>query len=458
MAQFSYTLTLLSILAVMSGAVVSQPPLNAAEQESVYRVLESINSDVPWRTLYPDDLCSSAPHGIVCDYFSDTAAATPHITELSFGYVSDYSPNPPCNSVSTLDPSILAPLSYLTKLFFYKCFTQTKTQFPDFSPLKSSPLEELVFMENPALIGSLEGKIINLRRLRRLVITGNSVSGGLSKGFGELVNLEQLTLSDNKFKGEIPNNIFQKMKKLKILDLNDNGFGGNVPESIGYASELLKIDLSHNEFSGKIPESFKYLKRIEFLDMSYNHFGNYGLPLVLGEMPSLKEVYLSGTFLGGEIPEIWGNLGGIRGIGLSGVGLVGNIPKSMGVHLRNACYIGLDNNMLQGVVPEEFGNLEFVSELNLQNNNLSGRLPFSEGFLSKLGGKLKLEGNLDLCVDESLKSAKVSGSLGQLKVCTSPFVSKTALFYENSSPRKQPSPLAFMAVGLLGMGVLRRKM
>lgn len=240
------------------------------------------------------------------------------------------------------------------------------------------------------------------------------------------------------------------MKKLMVLDLSDNGFEGNVPESIGYASELLKIDLSSNKFSGKIPETFKGLKGIEFLDLSYNLFGNYGLPLVLGEMPSLKEVHLSGTFLGGEIPDIWGNLGGIKGIGLSGVGLVGNIPKSMGVHLRNACYIGLDNNMLEGVVPEEFGGLEFVSELNLQNNNLSGRLPFSEGFLAKLGGKLKLEGNLDLCIDEGLRSAKVSDSLGQLKVCTTPFVSKTTLFYQNSSPRKQASSLTFMAFGFVG--------
>ncbi|KAI3449800.1 hypothetical protein Pfo_006465 [Paulownia fortunei] len=460
MAQFTLTLNLLSIFTAatfMCSFVISQPPLNPAEQESVYRLLESINSDIPWRSLFPDDLCSSAPHGVVCDYFSNTTSAvsdvgTPHVTELSFGYVSDYSPNPLCDSMSTLDPSLLVPLSHLKKLFFYKCFTQKKVPFPDFSPLSShndsSSLEELVFIENPALVGSLDGKINNLRKLRRLVLTGSNISGGFSNGFGELVNLEQLTVSRNKFNGEILMTIFQNLKKLRVLDLSGNGFHGNVPESIGNLTELLKIDLSFNGFSGRIPETLKGLKSMEFLDLSYNRFGNFGLPLFLAEMPSLREVYLSGNFLGGQIPEIWGNLRDIRGIGLSGMGLVGNIPKSMGVHLRNVCYLGLDNNRLEGVVPEEFGDMEFLSELNLENNNLSGRVPFSAGFLSKVGGKLKLEGNLDLCIDEGLKSAKVSVSLGQLKVCRQPDIPKTALFYENSSPRLHAS-LAFISIGFL---------
>ncbi|XP_057798149.1 piriformospora indica-insensitive protein 2-like [Salvia miltiorrhiza] len=430
MAHLRLSLAFFSILAAATftpAPVLTQSPLNPPEQEAVYQILESVSPDTPWRSLFPDDLCSSAPHGVACDYFS--AAATPHVTELSFGYVSDYTPNPPCNPNSILNPSLLAPLPRLRKLMFYKCFAHTQTPFPNFSVLNhTSSLEELIFIENPALTGSLHGKIGNLRRLRRLVLTGTGVSGGISDWFG---GLEQLTLSRNKFSGEIPMNAFRNMKRLKVLDLSDNAFEGALPESIGYATALLKVDLSHNRFSGKIPENLSCLKNVEFLDLSYNNFGSFGFPLVLAEMPSLKEVYLSGNFLGGEIPDIWGNLRGIMGIGLSSMGLVGNIPKSMGLQLRNACYIGLDNNMLQGVVPQELGDLEFVSELNLENNNLSGRLPFSAGFLSKLGGKLKVEGNLDLCIDEALKSAKVSVDL---KVCRKPYVSRNALFHESSCP------------------------
>nr|GLL42722.1 piriformospora indica-insensitive protein 2-like [Ipomoea trifida] len=91
-----------------------------------------------------------------------------------------------------------------------------------------------------------------------------------------------------------------------------------------------------------------------------------------------------------------------------------------GVHLRNVCYLGLDNNYLEGTVPAEFGTLEFVNELNLENNNLSGKVPFSVEFALRVGEKLKLHGNPLLCVDEGLRSAKVIGSLGNLKLWTVP--------------------------------------
>ncbi|XP_075504327.1 uncharacterized protein LOC142541744 [Primulina tabacum] len=440
----SAVLVLLAPYSFMLIFVSSQPPLDAVEQEAVYRVLESINSGIQWRTLFPDDICASAPHGIVCNYFSDYSAAgsafSAHVTELSFGYVSEYSPNPPCGFYSTFQPSLLTPLPYLNKLFFYKCFTEKKIPFPDFSPLLSSSLEELIFIENPGLSGSLDGRIGNFSSLRRLVLTGTSVSGKIPRGFGELINIEQLTLSRSKFEGEISANIFQNLQKLKVLGLSENGFKGSVPESIGNLTDLLKLDLSHNEFSGRIPEMIKNLNSLEFLDLSYNRFGNFGVPLFLSGMPSLKEVHLSGNFLGGQIPEIWGNLGGILGIGLSGVGLLGKIPKSMAMNLKFLCYLALDNNRLEGIVPEEFGALEFVTELNLENNNLTGRVPFSAELVSKLGKKLKLEGNSDLCIDEGLRSAKFSGVLGQLKVCRQqPDIPQTALLFENFYPRRPRS-------------------
>ncbi|KZV37770.1 piriformospora indica-insensitive protein 2-like [Dorcoceras hygrometricum] len=450
MAQITLTSRLVFLLASVCIMLIpssSQPPLDVVEQEAVYRVLESINSGVPWRTIFPDDMCASAPHGVVCDYFSEISASgssvTAHVTELSFGYVSDYSPNPSCGSHSTFQPSLLTSLPHLKKLFFYKCFTGKETPFPDFSPLLSSPgassLEELVFIENPGLYGSLEGRIGNFSGLRRLVLTGTSVSGQIPRGFGGLINMEQLTLSRNKFEGMISAGIFQNLLKLKVLDLSENRFEGIVPESIGNLTDLLKLDLSYNEFSGRIPEMIKNLNSLEFLDLSYNRFGNFGIPLFLSELRSLKEVYLNGNFLGGRIPETWENLRGIRGIGLSGVGLFGSIPKSMGVNLRNVCYLGLDNNRLEGIVPEEFGTLEFVTELNLENNNLTGRVPFSADLVSKLGKKLKLEGNSDLCIDEGLRSAKFSGVLGQLRVCRHPDIPHTALLFENFYPRRHGS-------------------
>ncbi|KAJ4844050.1 hypothetical protein Tsubulata_013456 [Turnera subulata] len=437
---------LLFLATLLSFLLVShqQPALDSAEQDSAYSVLDSINPDIPWRSLYPDDLCLSAPHGVVCDYFTDedpptNSTETAHISELSFGYVSDYTPNPPCTPNSTLDPLIFTSFKYLRKLFFYKCFTETPVSWPEVSGSGfGAGLEELVLIENPALVGSLDGIVGNFTNLRRLVLTGNGVSGNIPDKVGDLVDMEELTLSRNRLSGKARLNL-ARLSKLRVLDLSQNYLDGNVPESMGNLSQLLKLDLSSNGFYGKIPESLGNLQRLEFLDLSFNRFGNFGVPLFLGGMPRLREVYLSGNMLGGHIPEIWGKLGGISGIGFSNMGLVGSIPASMGLHLRNLCYLGLDNNRLEGEVPEEFGFLEFVNEINLENNNLTGRIPFTVNFTAKIGEKLKLKGNSGLCVGEDLEPGKSNAttttttSLGQLKLCkkSGSDIPNAALFRED---------------------------
>ncbi|XP_022759771.1 piriformospora indica-insensitive protein 2-like [Durio zibethinus] len=412
-----------------------QPVLNSAEQDSVYQVLSSINSAIPWRTLFPDDLCSYPPHGVVCDYFTDPATnnVTVHITELSFGYVSDYTANPPCSPNSTFSPLFFTSFKHLRKLFFYQCFTETQVFVPEIPTTFGSSLEQLVFINNPAFVGPLSGIIRNFTSLRRVVLTGNGIYGSIPDGIGDLVNLEEITLSRNKLSGQVSVSL-SKLKKLKVFDLSGNNFGGNVPCSVGNLTQLLKLDLSSNGFSGKIPGSLSNLQGLEFLDLSFNRFGNFGIPLFLADMPRLKELYLSGNLLGGEIPEIWEKLGGILGIGFSGMGLVGGIPASMGVHLRNLFYLGLDNNKLEGKVPEEIGFLKFLREINLENNNLSGRVPFSSKFTAKVGEKLRLKGNPELCVDEKLSHGKsIGSSLGKLKKCSKPDIPIPVLFIGGSN-------------------------
>ncbi|KAF7818449.1 piriformospora indica-insensitive protein 2-like [Senna tora] len=411
-----------------------QPPLDAAEQESVYQILDSINPAIPWRSLFPDDLCVSGPHGVVCDYPSESNASdaieTARIVELNFGYVSDYTPNPPCSPNATLNPLIFTSFKYLRKLFFYKCFNESRVSFPEVFSSFGSSLEEIVFIENPSLVGSLSGVLRNFTNLRRLVLNGNGIDGEVPEMIGDLVNLEEITLSRNQLTGELPGS-FANLKKLKLVDLSENNFEGCVPESLGSLTELLKLDMRSNRFMGKIPESLRNLQGLEFLDLSYNHFGNFGVPLFLGEIPRLREVYLSGNSLGGKIPEIWENLGGVRRIGFSELGLIGNIPASMGFHLRNLSYLGLDNNKLEGSVPEEFCLLELIDEINLENNNLSGRIP---PLNLKVGEKLKLAGNRGLCVDNMLRHTKIRGSLAQLKLCHSnkPEIPNAVFFNEVS--------------------------
>ncbi|GMN49012.1 hypothetical protein TIFTF001_018189 [Ficus carica] len=464
--SFLFSILLSNVVVSYQQDYETVPALNSAEQEAVYRVLDSVNSGIPWRSLFPDDLCSSAPHGVVCSYFSDSAAPNSpvtavHVTELSFGYVSDNTPNPPCAADAALSPLLFTSFKFLRKLFFYKCFNHsTPVSFPDDVAAvgtAATTLEELVFVDNPSFVGSLCGILRNFTSLRRVVLTGNGVYGPIPEFVGGLVNLEELTLSRNQLSGEIPLGLAE-LKNLKVLDLSQNFFTGNVPSTMGYnLSELLKLDLSSNGFSGKIPDSFGALKKLQFLDLSFNRFGNFRVPMFLSEMTKLKEVYLSGNHLGGRIPEVWEHLGNVLRIGFSDMGLEGNIPASMGVFLRNLSYLGLDNNKLEGTVPQEFGLLESVGEINLENNSLSGRVFFPSSNFSRIGHTLKLGGNPGLCVDDEVFCSAENGnnntknaSFGHLKLCKKEPQRPNPVPLEESSSSAQVFPDSmFVFLGLL---------
>ncbi|XP_014511648.1 piriformospora indica-insensitive protein 2 [Vigna radiata var. radiata] len=421
MAVLSILLSLLLTTTLFSFSH-QQPPLDSSEQESLYQILHSLNPTIPWRTLFPDDLCLSAPHGVVCDYPTQLNQ-TPHIVQLSFGYVSDETPNPPCSSNATLNFHLFNSFPYLRKLFFYNCFNNAPLSLsPSFS--FPSSLQELVFINNPSFISPLASLLQNLTSLRRLILIGNAFHGQLPSQIAAFLNLEEVTLSRNNLSGEIPSSL-GLLNQLKVLDLSGNKFEACLPDSLGNLSRLLKLDLSFNAFGCRIPESLRGLQSLEFLDLSFNRFGSFGVPLFLGEVPTLKEVYLNGNPLSGAIPEIWENMGGVERLGLSEMGLVGSIPVSMGVYLKNLSYLGLDNNNLDGPVP--FGLLEYGGEINLENNNLSGRVRLSRRVGQKL--KLKVGGNRGLCLENIMGcESGDDGGLGQLKACKKTDVPDAVVF------------------------------
>lgn len=411
-----HPLLLLALLCAATGGDLSLSP---AEKEAGYLALESVDPSTAWRSLYPDDLCLYGPLGVVCDIFtSNDSSSELHIVELNFGFVADTSANANCSSDAAL-PSSVSSLHFLRKIFFFNCFvSKTATLDSSFwNRLPAATMEEIVFINNPSLVGHLAGAIGNFSKLRRLILTSSALSGSIPATIGDLRCLNQLVLSRNRIRGPIPA-ATGGLEKLMILDLSGNRISGGVPAQIGGLSELVKLDLSANLISGPVPSDLGQLKKVEFLDLSFNNFTG-GVPTAIGEMASLKALHLSGNGLGGEIPEIWGKLRGILGIGLSGAGLVGNIPASMGVFLERIRYLWLDGNFLEGELPEQFKRLEVTAgDINVENNRLRGGIPFSAGFVGRLGGRLKVGGNDMLCLGEELAGhVRGKGSVGELEEC-----------------------------------------
>ncbi|KAL4190368.1 hypothetical protein AMTRI_Chr07g75350 [Amborella trichopoda] len=398
------------LLTLISATPDTMPKLPFMEEEALYNVLEAINPSLEWRTMYPSDLCNSGPHGVLCDLFNVNGENDLHVIELSFGFVSEYNPNAPCNNLSTVSPS-MASFPFIRKLFFYNCFNNGAISFPDYI-WEMQRLEELIFTENFAIIGELSEKVRNLKSLRRMVLSGTRVSGQIPKGIGELVKLEQLVISRSRFNGEIPKNL-GFLRNLRVLDLSFNSLEGPFPEELGFLPELLKLDMGSNKLSGSLPKTLPNLQKLKFMDFSHNFLG-FGVPPFLGEMPNLEEIYLSGNPLGGEIPEIFAKLGGILGLGLCNAGLMGKIPASMGIFLKRVNYLGFEGNFLEGEIPKELGFLERVNEMNLGNNRLSGRVLFSAKFMARIGEKLNLEGNEGLCLE---RNGGGGGYFGYLRGC-----------------------------------------
>ena len=68
----------------------------------------------------------------------------------------------------------------------------------------------------------------------------NKLTGPFPKmALEKLVNLQVLSLGDNRFTGTIPN-IFDHIHRLTDLHLNNNQLKGSIPESIGHLSSMSK--------------------------------------------------------------------------------------------------------------------------------------------------------------------------------------------------------------------------
>jgi hypothetical protein len=114
------------------------------------------------------------------------------------------------------------------------------------------------------LSGTLSRGIGNLTNLQTLLLQNNDMSGPIPVELGKLENLQTLDLSGNQFSGWIPSSLGQLMN-LKYLRLNNNKISGPFPGSLANISGLTLLDLSYNNLSGPIPR---------ILAKSYNMSGN----------------------------------------------------------------------------------------------------------------------------------------------------------------------------------------
>ncbi|KAJ4982378.1 hypothetical protein NE237_033215 [Protea cynaroides] len=372
------------------------------EMETLFKIMEIMSSDSNWRISYPNP-CKPGPSwvGVECKSGNDNHV---HVSRLDFGTL----PNPTCKKTATF-PSQIFDLPYLESVFFFRCFTVTKTTITISPGRISTSLIQLSLRSNQAFIGPIPSQISSLKSLQVLTLSQNRLHGQIPSEIFSLTSLVHLDLSYNLLTGTIPNQL-GSLRKLEGLDLSYNLLTGPIPNTIGQLGLLQKLDLSSNSLSGRIPDSIENLHLLVFMALSNNRL-NGNLPKGIDRLQSLEYLIMDDNPMFVPLPFELGRLAKLQELRLANSGLSGTIPPSFS-RLSNLSTLSLQNNRIIGQIPVTLSNLTHIYHMNLSKNLLVGVVPFNSSFLQRLGRNLDLSGNPGLCLDKSDAYASVKIGVG----------------------------------------------
>ncbi|XVF79295.1 hypothetical protein PTKIN_Ptkin14bG0209900 [Pterospermum kingtungense] len=203
--------------------------------------------------------------------------------------------------------------------------------------------------------------------------------------------------------GEFPVNIFQ-LPNLQWIRLSFNPMIVHFPKS-NWSSPIRFLEIVHTGSIGSFHNCIGDLKYLQHMDVD----GTGELPNSIGNLVSLKRLFLRGSFTG-SIPASIGNLTQLSKINLSGNHFKGELPLSLG-KLQNLMYLELAVNNFTGQIPNSFTNLTKLTHINLSFNHFRGLLPISlfnltQPVENKLSGAIPAE--FENC--ESLTTIGLNGN------------------------------------------------
>ncbi|XP_027940860.1 receptor-like protein 6 [Vigna unguiculata] len=294
--------------------------------------------------------------------------------------------------------------------------------------------------------------LFKLSHLQKLNLALNNFSSSpMPSGFGHLLALTHLNLSNVAFSGVIPSKI-SHLSKLVSLDLSlSQGWMRIQPASLeklivnathlreltldgldmslikprslslllNFSSSLVSLGLSNTILQGKLPNNIFYLPNLQQLSLSWNlnlegelSQLNPRSPLrlldlggnafsghiqFLSNLTQLKHLDLRQNKFSGPIPQCMDSISQLNYLYLRTNNFSGEIPSSL-FDLQHLIYLDLSYNNFDGEIPNLFSKLSKLEGLDVTRNNLVGRLPSSLFELTQLSGlclsKNKLVGEI----------------------------------------------------------------
>ena len=262
-------------------------------------------------------------------------------------------------------------------------------------------LVELSLWDNK-LTGPIPTELGQLTNLQGLSLWSNYLTGTLPTELGQLTNLQELGLASNDLTGPIPTELGQ-LTNLTQLGLWDNKLTGSIPTELGQLTNLQGLGLGGNDLTGPIPTELGRLTNLEWLSMDNNELTG-SIPAELGQLTNLTQLSLWDNDLTGSIPTELGRLTNLEWLSLWDNDLTGSIPTELG-RLTNLTTLYISLNKLTGSIPAELGQLTNLTQLSLDNNKLTGSIPTELGQLTNLTA---------LFLDNNKLTGSIPAELGQL--------------------------------------------
>ncbi|GLT34622.1 hypothetical protein SLA2020_091290 [Shorea laevis] len=295
-----------------------------------------------------------------------------------------------------------------------------KVQAEAFSSVNLSSLVSLDLSENYFSNSSIINWVFELKNLVNLDLSANNFEGSIPCGLQNLTFLKYLDLSHNYFNSPIPDWLYS-FSLLEFLDISYNNLHGHISSAIGEMKFVAILDFSGNiDLQGKIPRSMENLcslRSVSLFEVNLSQEITDILELFSGCVSNTLESWdLGYSQLFGQLTDQLGNFKSLRQLFLGGNKLTGNLPKSFG-QLSNLEVVDISNNYLEGFVFEiHFHNLTKLKYFSGRANSFILKVksawvpPFQTQFLFLGDWKLGPRFPQWLCSQKYLRYLGMSGS------------------------------------------------